>query len=137
MDLLTSMIFGAVSAGFAGLALWQARDTLALPQHKMLFAAFGFTSVWAFVAMKLGFGAPEAVMAEGIRNIGWLGFMLTLGGLPGQRRQDRNVALVYVVLAFVVIVQMVIAGLQIGELMPAVSSITALLHMISDRKSVV
>ena len=97
---------------FAGVAVSRLREAgTALPRLTFVIA-LGVTALWALAVA--GIGAADVVtrVAEAVRNLGWLGFMYALVRRDRSGQQHRAVAIIYGVVALVVIVG---AGLALVE----------------------
>ncbi|PTS78893.1 PEP-CTERM system histidine kinase PrsK [Sphingomonas sp. HMWF008] len=101
---------------FAGVALTRLRADgvttgAALPRLTFVIA-LGTTALWALAVS--GIGATDVVtrIAEAARNLGWLGFMYALVRRDRRAQEHRAVAIIYGVVALVVIVG---AGLSMIE----------------------
>lgn len=62
----------------AVLGAWSLKRRESGPEKAMLFAALGFSAVWALVAAATGIGGSAAGYAESLRNLAWLVFVYHL-----------------------------------------------------------
>ncbi|MBN8808140.1 MAG: PEP-CTERM system histidine kinase PrsK [Sphingomonas sp.] len=94
---------------FAGIGVAQLRGRGASVPRTAFLAALALTSLWALAIA--GIGTSEAItwVAESLRNLGWLGFMLALIRHDWQARSDRGVLTIYGVLALVALTGAVLA----------------------------
>lgn len=95
---------------FAALALW----VLRLPAKRMPRIPYALalvaTTLWALAVAGIGATSAEAQVAEGMRNLAWLGVLLLLHRAIGEQRGLTTIASVYGVVALVVLAAI---GLQL------------------------
>jgi len=97
---------------FAAIAVWQVRHAHSTPQQQWLIAALGLTAFWS---LSVAVGGPSAIaplLAESLRNLGWLGFMFVL--LRREDGQRTTVAVLYAVLFLVIATELVVDCLQVA-----------------------
>jgi putative PEP-CTERM system histidine kinase len=75
---LAALLFGA-------LALWTARSAEIGAPRRPLAAALALTTLWALAVAGIGGGEMVTRIAEGLRNLGWLAFMIALHRRDGSR----------------------------------------------------
>jgi len=91
---------------FAGLAIWQVRRPIGGMQRRTLALAFGLTALWALAVLLAGPAGVLGRVAESLRNLAWLGFMLALVERGrGDARRPSIIAL-YAVVACIIVAQM-------------------------------
>lgn len=91
---------------FALLAAWQVSRPAGGMQRRTLAVAFGLTALWAAVSLVSVPRVPVAGVAEALRNLAWLGFMLALVERGrGEARRPSIIAL-YAVIGCVIVAQM-------------------------------
>jgi len=103
---LAAVLYGA-------LALWQLRYWNAGARNRPLFGAFAVTALWAIFVALLGSGSVAAGVAETGRNFAFLAFMFAIFDEADGDRQPA-VKLVYTVLAAVIGLQLILAGVIPG-----------------------
>ena len=86
---------------FGGLTLWTVRGpAIGLP-HRPLAAALALTALWALAVAGIGAGEMVTRIFETLRNLGWLGFMVTLHRRDANVRPPLALGTVYGVVALV------------------------------------
>ncbi len=120
--LLAAVLFGV-------LALARARHWNDDPGNRPLAAAFAIVSVWALSLATLGAYSPLALLAEGGRNLAFLGFLYALLRKAGDEdgNSQRAIRAVYAAVAAVVGLQIVVGGLipQFRDLPAAFEALVA------------
>ena len=97
---------------FAGLALSQLRDrAISLPRTAFV-AALGMTALWTLAVAGIGSQDLTTRIAESLRNIAWLGFMLALLRRDVTARRDRAVTMIYGVVTLVALAGIVLSVVQ-------------------------
>jgi len=96
---------------YAALALWQLRHWRAEPLSRPLVTAFAVVSVWAIFTALLGPFHFLSQLADTGRNLAFLAFMYGLIGGGRAERAQRPVKVLYGVVAAVIALQIVLAGL--------------------------
>lgn len=93
---------------FVALALWQLRSPDRAPVQLALAGAFAGTAIWALMAAIADPGAAEALAAESLRNLAWLGwgFALVRDGARDSRR--TAITLLYGVVALVMLAELAV-----------------------------
>jgi putative PEP-CTERM system histidine kinase len=104
---LAAILFGA-------LALWQFRRPEGGMQRRILLIAFGVTALWALVITIEGPLGPLPRIGESLRNLGWLGFMLSLLRRGDRRREGNAITALYIVLGLILCAQTAIDLMPIG-----------------------
>ena len=94
---------------FAVLAMAQAQRTPAGLPRAPLVAALATTALWALAVAGIGFADIATRLAEGLRQLAWLGFMAMLTAAGGRARLPRQVGALYIAVAGVTIGAMVLA----------------------------
>ena len=106
---LAALLFGGVTV-----AAWRGREA-SLPRRGLALA-LGTTALWALAVA--GIGASEMVtrIAETLRDLGWLGFMIALHRHDGNARPPVAIGTVYGVVALVAFASLVlpVAGSNAG-----------------------
>jgi putative PEP-CTERM system histidine kinase len=98
---------------FAGVALSRLRDSgTGLPRRSFVLA-LGMTALWALAVA--GIDATDVItrVAEGLRNLAWLGFMYALVRRDLVTRERRAVTFIYGVVALLVVIGAALAVLEI------------------------
>jgi putative PEP-CTERM system histidine kinase len=88
---------------FGGLALWTVRGAASGLPRRPLAAALALTSLWALAVAGIGAGDMVTRIFETLRNLGWLGFMVTLHRRDANVRPPLALGTVYGVVALVAI----------------------------------
>jgi putative PEP-CTERM system histidine kinase len=116
---------------FAGVALTRLRDAgTALPRLTFV-VALGVTALWALAVAGIGPSDLVTRIAESARNIAWLGFMFVLVRRDGGGPEARAVAIIYGVVAILVVIG---AGLAVTDetigpgVVPALGTVRTLLR---------
>jgi putative PEP-CTERM system histidine kinase len=117
---------------FAGLALSQLRDGAVSVPRTAFVAALGVTALWALAVA--GIGSPDLTtrVAESLRNIAWLAFMLALLRRDAGARRDRSVTMIYGVVALVAAAGIVLSLVQASvgaDLVQGIATVRILLRM--------
>ncbi len=97
-----------VAATYLLLALWQLRRWHLDVRQRALGAAFAATALWGLTVAATGPASLAAGLAESLRNLGWLTFMLVLLGFGGAQGRRPAIVAVYAVIAAVIVAQGVI-----------------------------
>lgn len=96
---------------FGMLALWGLRRSEGgVPRHSLALA-LATTALWALAAAGIGSGEMGTLFAEALRNLSWLGFMISLQRQDGQQRPPLALATVYGVVALVTVGGLVMQGI--------------------------
>lgn len=111
---LAALLFGA-------LALWALRSGPEGVPRRPLATALAITALWALAVAGIGSNEPVTRIAEVLRNLAWLGFMLVLHRRDGKARPPRALEAVYGVVALVALASLV-AHLLATESAPAVAA---------------
>ena len=97
---------------FAGLALSQLRDrAISLPRTAFV-AALGMSALWTLAVAGIGSQDLTTRIAESLRNIVWLGFMLALLRRDATACRDRAVTMIYGVVTLVALAGIVLSIAQ-------------------------
>ena len=110
---------------FGGVALWTVRaPTSGLPRRPLMLA-LTLTSLWALAVAGIGAGEMVTRIVETLRNLAWLGFMITLHRRDANDRPPLALGTVYGVVALVSVCALVfhiaasvgtsVAAVQIGS----------------------
>ncbi len=94
---LAALFFGLVAA-------FEARQPQRDARRWALITACAATALWATAAASVGGDTPLSALAETVRNLAWLGFMLLLYR-QGEARSSRPLTPVFGALAFVLLAQ--------------------------------
>lgn len=92
---LAALLFGA-------LGLWALRRAEPGVPRKPLAAALALTALWALAVAGIGESDLVTKLAEGARNLAWLGFMIVLHRRSGAERPPAAIGTVYGVVAVVI-----------------------------------
>lgn len=111
---LAALLFGA-------LALWAWRSGAHGVPRVPLTTALAVTALWALAVAGIGPDMPVPRIAETLRDLAWLGFMLGLHRRDGRARPPRALDIVYGVVALVAIAALV-ARLIVGSRDPALAA---------------
>jgi putative PEP-CTERM system histidine kinase len=117
---------------FAGLAVSQLRDGAASVPRTAFLAALGLTALWALAVAGIGSADVVTMVAESLRNLGWLGFMFALLRRDPTARQSRAVKTIYGVVALVALAGIMLSVVQAsltGDTMAGVAAVRILLRM--------
>ena len=117
---------------FAGLAMSQLRDRAVSVPRTAFVAALGMTALWTLAVA--GIGSPDLTtrIAESLRNITWLAFMLAVLRRDPSARQARAVTMIYGVVGLVAIAGIALSLAQstvTGDLVESVSAVRVLMRM--------
>ncbi|MDV3457906.1 PEP-CTERM system histidine kinase PrsK [Sphingomonas sp. HF-S4] len=86
---------------FGGLTLWTIRaNAIGLPRRPLALA-LGLTALWALAIAGIGGGEMVTRIVETLRNLAWLGFMITLHRRDANDRPPLALGTVYGVVALV------------------------------------
>jgi putative PEP-CTERM system histidine kinase len=117
---------------FAVLALSQLRDgAISLPRTAFV-VALGVTALWALAVAGIGGQDLTTRVAESVRNIAWLAFMMALLRRDATARRDRAVTMIYGVVLVVALAGIVLSMVQAsvtGDLMKSITAVRVLLRM--------
>ncbi|WP_423604657.1 XrtA/PEP-CTERM system histidine kinase PrsK [Sphingomonas sp. MS122] len=94
---LAALLFGA-------LGLWALRRAEPGVPRKPLAAALALTALWALAVAGIGESDLVTKLAEGARNLAWLGFMIVLHRRSGAERPPAAIGTVYGVVAVVIVI---------------------------------
>jgi putative PEP-CTERM system histidine kinase len=86
---------------FGGLAMWTIRAPAGGLPRRPLAAALALSSLWALAVAGIGAGEMVTRIFETLRNLGWLGFMITLHRRDANVRPPLALGTVYGVVALV------------------------------------
>lgn len=89
---------------FGTLGLWALRRAEPGVPRKPLAAALALTALWALAVAGIGEIDPVTKIAEGVRNLAWLGFMIALLRRGGGERTPAAIGTVYGVVAVVILI---------------------------------
>ena len=110
---LTNFWSHAMAAAlFVSLILWRLSSGVRLPAQRLLLAGFALTACWAWLAA-IAPASPLPVFAETMRNLVWIGVMLTLSG-GGEGERQHGVRWVYAAVAAVLGLQLIVDLLPIA-----------------------
>jgi putative PEP-CTERM system histidine kinase len=117
---------------FAVLALSQLRDgTVSVPRAAFV-AALGITALWALAVAGIGYQDLTTRVAESVRNIAWLAFMMALLRRDASAGRDRAVTMIYGVVVLVALAGIVLSMIQAsvaGDLVKGIAAVRILLRM--------
>jgi putative PEP-CTERM system histidine kinase len=117
---------------FAVLALSQLRDgTVSVPRAAFV-AALGITALWALAVAGIGYQDLTTRVAESLRNIAWLAFMMALLRRDASAGRDRAVTMIYGVVVLVALAGIVLSMIQAsvaGDLVKGIAAVRILLRM--------
>jgi putative PEP-CTERM system histidine kinase len=117
---------------FAVLALSQLRDGAVSVPRTAFVAALGVTALWALAVAGIGSQDLTTRVAENLRNIAWLGFMMALLRRDATARRDRAVTMIYGVVVLVALAGIVLSMIQAsvaGDLIKGIAAVRILLRM--------
>jgi len=117
---------------FAVLALSQLRDGAVSVPRTAFVAALGVTALWALAVAGIGNPDLTARVAESLRNIAWLAFMMALLRRDASAGRDRAVTMIYGVVALVALAGIVLSVIQAsmtGDLVKSFAAVRILLRM--------
>lgn len=86
---------------FGGVTLWTIRAPASGLPRRPLVLALGLTSLWALAVAGIGGGEMVTRIVETLRNLAWLGFMITLHRRDANDRPPLALGTVYGVVALV------------------------------------
>ncbi len=109
---LAALLFGV-------LALAQARKPGGGVPARPFVAALILTAIWCLSVAGIDSQDVVARIAEGLKHLGWLGFMFALAWRDADARTSRPIAAVYLVVALVVVGGMVLAIVAANHGFPA------------------
>jgi len=117
---------------FAGLALSQLRDRAVSVPRTAFVAALSMTALWALAVAGIGGQDLTTQIAESLRNIVWLAFMLAILRRDPAARQARAVTMIYSVVGLVAVVGIALSLAQAtvtGNLIQGIAAVRILLRM--------
>lgn len=117
---------------FAVLALSQLRDGAASLPRTAFVAALGITALWALAVAGIGNPDLTARVAESLRNIAWLAFMMALLRRDDSAGRDRAVTMIYGVVVLVALAGIVLSVIQASvsaDLVKGFAAVRILLRM--------
>jgi putative PEP-CTERM system histidine kinase len=117
---------------FAVLALSQLRDGAVSVPRTAFVAALGITALWALAVAGIGSQDLTTRVAENLRNIAWLAFMMALLRRDATARRDRAVTMIYGVVVAVALAGIVLSMIQAsvaGDLVKGIAAVRILLRM--------
>jgi putative PEP-CTERM system histidine kinase len=123
---LAAMLFGALS-----LWAWRRRES-GVPRRPLAFA-LAMTALWALAAAGIGANEMGTHIAEVLRDLAWLGFMIVLHRRDGNVRPPLALGTVYGVVAIVAVAALVLHGIANAapaDIAPRIDSAALLLRML-------
>jgi putative PEP-CTERM system histidine kinase len=117
---------------FAVLALSQLRDGAVSVPRTAFVAALGITALWALAVAGIGNPDLTARVAESLRNIAWLAFMMALLRRDNSAGRDRAVTMIYGVVVLVALAGIVLSVIQASvpaDLVKSFAAVRILLRM--------
>jgi len=117
---------------FAVLALSQLRDGAVSVPRTAFVAALGITALWALAVAGIGNPDLTARVAESLRNIAWLAFMMALLRRDDSAGRDRAVTMIYGVVVLVALAGIVLSVIQASvsaDLVKGFAAVRILLRM--------
>ncbi|UZK65665.1 XrtA/PEP-CTERM system histidine kinase PrsK [Sphingomonas sp. M1-B02] len=130
---LAALLFGA-------LALWAWRSTESSLPRRPLVSALGMTALWALAVAGIGAGEIVTHIAETLRNLAWLGFMIVLHRRDGNVRPPLALGTVYGVVALVAIASLTAhfigstgtpdVAVQVGNALPLLRMLVAVAALV-------
>ena len=117
---------------FAVLALSQLRDGAVSVPRTAFVAALGVTALWALAVAGIGSQDLTTRVAESLRNIAWLAFMMALLRRDATARRDRAVTMIYGVVVLVAVAGIVLSMIQAsvgGDVVKGIATVRILLRM--------
>jgi putative PEP-CTERM system histidine kinase len=117
---------------FAVLALSQLRDGAVSVPRTAFVAALGITALWALAVAGIGNPDLTARVAESLRNIAWLAFMMALLRRDDSAGRDRAVTMIYGVVVLVALAGIVLSVIQASvsaDLVRSFAAVRILLRM--------
>lgn len=118
---------------FGGLALWTVRGAAIGLPRRPLATALALTSLWALAVAGIGAGEMVTRIFETLRNLAWLGFMITLHRRDANVRPPLALGTVYGVVALVSIGTLALhiaASIDTREAVEQIESAALLLRML-------
>ncbi|TGX54964.1 PEP-CTERM system histidine kinase PrsK [Sphingomonas gei] len=118
---------------FGGLTVWTIRASAGGLPRRPLGAALALTALWALAVAGIGAGEMVTRLFETLRNLGWLGFMVTLHRRDANVRPPLALGTVYGVVALVSLAAMVLhvaANVGNPEAAEPIESAVLLLRML-------
>lgn len=107
MTVATLILWGHALAAllFGALGLWALRsaDAAGVPR-KPLVLALSLTALWALAVAGIGEADLVTRIAQGLRNLAWLGFMVAVQRRSGVERPPAAIGTVYGVVAIVIVI---------------------------------
>ena len=128
---LAAFAFQLVAAlACAGLVLWLAKGTgRERPDRKATVLALALTAAWSIVAASFGAESVFALLAETLRDLGWLLVLYRLFEVDGRHRSIRPIGPMVAALAFVEAMQPALLLVQVNyAASPLVAGIAAENH---------
>ena len=117
---------------FAFLALSQLRDGAVSVPRAAFVVALGVTALWALAVAGIGSEDLTTRVAESLRNIAWLAFMMALLRRDASAGRDRAVTMIYGVVVLVALAGIVLSMVQAsmtGDLVRSIAAVRILLRM--------
>lgn len=117
---------------FAVLALSQLRDGAVSVPRAAFVAALGVTALWALAVAGIGSEDLTTRVAESLRNIAWLAFMMALLQRDASAGRDRAVTMIYGVVVLVALAGIVLSVIQASvsaDLVRGFAAVRILLRM--------
>lgn len=117
---------------FAVLALSQLRDGAVSVPRAAFVAALGVTALWALAVAGIGSEDLTTRVAESLRNIAWLAFMMALLQRDTSAGRDRAVTMIYGVVVLVALAGIVLSVIQASvsaDLVKGFAAVRILLRM--------
>jgi putative PEP-CTERM system histidine kinase len=117
---------------FAVLALSQLREGAVSVPRTAFVAALGITALWALAVAGIGNPDLTARVAESLRNIAWLAFMMALLRRDDSAGRDRAVTMIYGVVVLVALAGIVLSVIQASvpaDLVKSFAAVRILLRM--------
>ncbi|HEY0621893.1 XrtA/PEP-CTERM system histidine kinase PrsK [Sphingomonas sp.] len=123
---LAALLFGA-------LGLWTLRGAEAGVPRKPLAAALVMTALWALAVAGIGEAELPTRVAEAVRNLAWLGFMIALHRRNGSERPPAAIGTVYGVVAVVILIALALHIITVTapQVAPEVIQAALLLRMMA------
>lgn len=100
---LTVWSFSLAALLFGGLALSELGRARTGPSRVAFQVALALTALWALAVAGIGPTDVMSIVAEGVRNLAWLGFMMALMRGDGRQRGAGMVLGVYGIVALIVV----------------------------------
>ena len=123
---LAALLFGA-------LGLWTLRRAEAGVPRKPLAAALAITALWALAVAGIGESDLVTRIAEAIRNLAWLAFMIALHRRHGAERPPAAIGTVYGVVVAVILIALAldVIAATAPEVAPEIVQAALLLRMMA------